>query len=114
MKEIDYEHQAEKWQRDKKENIGDFTHRPIILTFIKRLGKDKIILDVGCGEGYLTRRMARFANKIIGVDKSKKMIGLALEKERKSPLGIKYYVGNIKKMSFLSNNLIDLCVGAVV
>ena len=47
-------------------------------------------LDIGCGEGYNTRLLARAGARMVGVDISERMIALALEEEHRAPLGIRY------------------------
>jgi len=48
------------------------------------------VLDAGCGEGHNTRILARRGARLTGVDISERMIELALEAERREPLGIQY------------------------
>ena len=78
--------------------------------------KGKIILDVGCGNGIFTRTLARKGAKVIAYDISKKQIQLAKKSEKKTPLGIRYFVANpsnIKKI--LKENLkFDLAVSVLV
>lgn len=51
----------------------------------------KSVLDVACGEGFYTRFLRRNgAAHAVGVDLSRAMIELALEEERRAPLGIEY------------------------
>lgn len=91
-----YNRQASNWVRKKPTCLSDFTARPRLLEMVAPLeGKD--VLDVGCGEGYLTRLMREKygAATVFGVDISSEMINAAREEERKSPLkGITYAVGN--------------------
>lgn len=48
--------------------------------------KDKVVLDIACGEGYGSNLMAQIAKKTIGVDISKETISEAREKYKKSNL----------------------------
>ncbi len=48
------------------------------------------VLDLGCGNGYLSRELARRGARVTGVDLSPEMIRLAEEREAASPLGIDY------------------------
>jgi ubiquinone/menaquinone biosynthesis C-methylase UbiE len=51
----------------------------------------KSVLDLACGEGFYTRFLRRAgAGRTVGVDLSRGMIDLALEEERRQPLGIEY------------------------
>jgi len=108
---VDYNHQATKWHRDSSGPYGDFCGRPEIFNIIKTLGKEKTILDVGCGEGYFSRKIADISNHVVGVDLSREMIYLAVEREKQEKRGIKYHIGNAKDMSFLTDSTFDLCVG---
>ena len=53
-----------------------------------REGRD--VLDAGCGEGHNTRLLARAGARVTGVDISERMIALAVDEERRAPLGISY------------------------
>ena len=57
--------------------------------------RGKSVLDLACGEGIYSRRLAlRGAQRVVGVDLSAGMIELAQEKERELPLHIEYQVGD--------------------
>src|SRR5215468_2298749 len=65
-------------------------NNPAFLALIGDLrGRD--VLDAGCGEGYNTRLLARAGARMSGVDISERMIALAVEEERRAPLGIHYH-----------------------
>ncbi len=83
---------------------------PQMLEMIGELG-DKKVLDLCCGEGFFTRHLARKgASVVVGIDSSKNMIRLAQDKERRTPLGIKYYVGLINKMDCFEAGQFDIVV----
>jgi len=66
-------------------------------TLLKMTGpvKGKNILDLGCGDGFFTRKLADLNPKsITGIDISETMINLAIEKETINPKGIKYHTGD--------------------
>jgi SAM-dependent methyltransferase len=50
------------------------------------------LLDVGCGSGYFSREMAARGARVTAIDISPRMIALAREQERASPLGIEYRI----------------------
>jgi SAM-dependent methyltransferase len=50
------------------------------------------VLDVGCGNGYFARAMARRGARVTGVDISPRMIEHANQQESAEPLGIEYHV----------------------
>ena len=59
---------------------GDKYHRLVINPLVfKLLGnlKGKIVLDAGCGNGYLSRIMAKTAKKVVGADFTPQLIELA-------------------------------------
>ncbi len=51
---------------------------------IKYSGKNKIVLDVGCGDGRFTLSIAKYYKKVIGIDTSSEMLKYAkrLQKEK--------------------------------
>ena len=48
------------------------------------------VLDLGCGQGFFSRRLAALGARVAGVDWSKKQIENALRHEKDHPLGIDY------------------------
>jgi 2-polyprenyl-3-methyl-5-hydroxy-6-metoxy-1,4-benzoquinol methylase len=58
----------------------DVSYHKILIPTIMRLIGDvtgKKIIDVGCGSGYLTAKLAHHASYVLGVDPSRKMIEIA-------------------------------------
>lgn len=111
---VNYDKQANWWKRDKPKHNSDFFGRPEVLEWVKKNGQNKIILDLGCGEGYFSRQLANFSKKVIGVDLSTEMIKLAKKQNQKDKLKIEYHTSDVKKMDIISNNSIDICVGNYV
>ena len=73
----------------------------------------KRVLDAGCGEGYLCRKLARLGAHVTGVDYSVEM--LAMARERTDPaLGIRYLHGTCEHMDFLDPGSFDLVVSNMV
>lgn len=71
-------------------------------TFFKLLGdvRGKTVLDLACGEGFYTRFIKRRgAARVVGVDLSPGMIGLARREEERAPLGIDYLVHDVKQLA---------------
>ena len=53
----------------------------------------KNVIDVACGEGWLTRKLRKAgASEVVGIDISEEMIALARWQETRKPLGIEYRV----------------------
>ena len=74
-------------------------HRPELYTFGQRIGDVRgiSVLDLGCGEGFYTRRLRQLgAARIVGVDISAGMIALAQQEEDRAPLGIQYRVADVR------------------
>jgi len=64
-------------------------HGPALLGLIGPI-RGRRVLDVGCGQGYFSRVLAREGAKVTGIDWSKGMIELALGHEREAPCGIRF------------------------
>lgn len=108
---VDYDHQANLWHRDQPRHHSDFCGRPEAFEIASRLGRSKMVLDLGCGEGYISRKLARIARHVVGVDSSSEMIHLALQQEARDHAGIEYNHADVRHMPFLRHNTFDLCVG---
>ncbi len=82
-------------------------------TYFNLLGDlaGKSILDLGCGEGFYTRKFKRKgAASVIGVDISSRMIELARHEEAKEPLGIEYIVSDVMELGKIGS--FDLVVAS--
>lgn len=89
---------------------GDSYHRtyvnPAIFDILGSI-RGKTILDLACGQGYLSRILARKGAKVIGVDLSEKMLEIARSSEKSEPLGVKYIQCNSSKMSEINDESMD-------
>jgi len=68
---------------------------PLLINRLKK-SKELNIIDFGCGTGYFCKRLAGFANSILGIDGSKGMIKQA-----------KKY-NSIKKIAFSNKSLLSI------
>lgn len=97
---IYWKHIAEEYDKIVKDK-GDINHEqiinPVIFRFLGNLN-DKIILDAGCGNGYLSRKIAKNAKKVIGVDFTEKLIKVA-ERQNKQK-NVEFIVSNLKHLPF--------------
>ncbi len=50
------------------------------------------VLDIGCGQGFFSRLLARKGARVIGVDMSERQVEHARRHEQEEPLGIEYVV----------------------
>ena len=67
-------------------------------------------LDIGCGEGYNTRLLAKRGAKVSAVDVSEVFIGYARGSEQKEPLGIEYRVASAVELPFADHSF-DFATG---
>ena len=80
-----YDNQASKWSREKPRIMSDFTGRPVVYNLISEHVKGASVLDVGCGEGFVSRNMTKMgAAKVVGIDVSPGMIDRAISHPSKS------------------------------
>ncbi|MNW33907.1 Malonyl-[acyl-carrier protein] O-methyltransferase [compost metagenome] len=73
----------------------------------------KKVLDAGCGEGYLSRKMVKAGASVEAVDYSIEMLRLAKERTS-SALGITYHHGNLEKLEMFGDQSFDLIVSNMV
>ncbi|AWF80589.1 methyltransferase [Microbulbifer sp. A4B17] len=90
-----YNKQANSWSRSEKILLSDFTARPKVIEALGDISGARI-LDMGCGEGYVSRMLlAQGASSIFGVDASSEMIAQAKETALAGNLKTaEYTVGN--------------------
>lgn len=89
-----YNAQAFNWARKEPVCLSDFTARPEILNICQPL-QNASVLDLGCGDGYVSRLLAKAgARKVVGIDISEGMVNAGIAEEEKEPLGIKYYAAD--------------------
>ncbi len=91
----------------------EYIRRPAILKILGKI-KNKKIIDLGCGDGYYSRILAKKGAKVIGVDFSYQSIKLAKFQEEKENLGIDYYKSDISKLNFLKNSSFDIALAEMV
>jgi len=106
MKAKEWEKNANYWIKIIRENLDPFRlviTNKAILQLLKREKKIKI-LDVGCGEGYLSRILAKKGHKVWGIDISEKLIRAAKDEEKSKSLGVTYFVSDLSKTGFSSKS----------
>lgn len=97
---------AEQWIHDSEAGHDihrDFLNTPAFIKFLPKGIKGKKAIDIACGEGSNTRLLAKLGCKVTGVDFCEKFIDFAQEKEKKTNLGIKYYLANVENLPFKDN-----------
>ncbi len=79
---------------------GDFYRQHVINpALFSLLGdiKGKTVLDAGCGQGYLSRKLAKKGAKVTGLEPADGLISYAIEREKKEKLGIIYIKADLSK-----------------
>jgi len=92
---------------------GDLWHRalidPVVLAVLGPV-RGLRVLDLGCGNGYLARKLARAGAQVVGVDASAVTLKFARSRERASPLGIRYEERDAARLEGLADALFDRVV----
>jgi SAM-dependent methyltransferase len=102
---------ADTWHRnfgEKDPNRRDLLD-PIIFETLGDI-KRKRILDAGCGDGYLSRKLAQQGAIVTAVDCSHRMLAFAQAEEQYDPLSIIYHNGDIASLPFLADRSFDAVV----
>ncbi len=111
-----------RWDKRAAELTRSYTsqgdrHREVLLNpvLLELIGpvEGKRILDAGCGEGYLSRILAKAGASVVAVDYSRKMLEIARDRTQKN-LDISYKHGNMGNLSFLKDMWFDIVVSNMV
>ncbi len=102
------------WYDVKQGDTGDAWHRtlidPALFARLGRLPKGARVLDLGCGNGYIARRLARRGARVIGVDASAPLLERAKAREAAEPLDIRYCLGDAAHLSEIPTASVDVVV----
>ena len=105
-----YDSASQSWTRNDPVLLSDYTARPFLLEWCEPVNAQSV-LDLGCGEGYFARQLARRgAGHLEGLDLSPEMIARAREQEVEEPLGIRYRVGDAPNLQHFDAACFDLVV----
>lgn len=106
----EYDSIALQYQQTKNSPLRRFVESYTLLDLIGDVS-GLSVLDLACGEGFYTRKVKeRGAARVLGVDISPAMIGLAEEQESSHPLGIEYLCCDVQTMPDLGS--FDLVIAA--
>jgi len=86
---------ADSWERLKKEIIGDLDMNRMILDSLPEV---EIMVDLGCGTGDLLPVLKRKADRVIGVEKSVRMLQEARKKYGTDPGRIDIRIGELEHL----------------
>ncbi|MFW9917482.1 MAG: class I SAM-dependent methyltransferase [Candidatus Thorarchaeota archaeon] len=110
MERNDWNMQADSWTSLVRPE-GTMHHRFILNPCIWELlepVKGSFILDAGCGEGYLSRKLAIAGANVVGVDFSSQMIEKCKLAASEVPsVDLSYHCAEIQQMPFLADQSID-------
>ena len=99
MKTISNHDNIQAWSAYSREMIealgdeGDAARRHILNPVLFALLGDvagRLVLDAGCGTGYLSRLLAKQGAQVTGIEPATSLFAYALEREQAEPLGIHY------------------------
>lgn len=107
------------WQVQKKH----INKNPLMKLILRKFNNDvietislinpKTVLDIGCGEGFVTIEIAKKINsKIVGIDKEKDAIKYALSNNKLE--NIEYSTGDIFKLDYFKDKSFDLVMSLEV
>ena len=105
--------QMASWWDEKQGDEGDLWHRALIDPPLLRLAGEVSgmhVLDLGCGNGYLSRRFARQGATVTAVDANAPLIELIRTREAKESSGITYYVADAAHLEMLADGIFDLVI----
>ena len=72
--------------------------------------EEGIVLDLGCGTGAMTERLAAFGYDMIGVDNSEDMLEIAMEKKEKSGWDILYLMQDMREFELYGTVRAVICL----
>jgi ubiquinone/menaquinone biosynthesis C-methylase UbiE len=80
-------------------------HRVAIPSILRMCAEASAVLDVACGQGALTRELARLFPVVVGVDRSPELIRIA--RERSSAPHVRYLTEDAESLSSLADASFD-------
>jgi ubiquinone/menaquinone biosynthesis C-methylase UbiE len=101
------------WWDEKQGDEGDLWHRTLIDPPLLRLVSEVNglhILDLACGNGYLSRSFSRQGAIVTGVDANAPLIERVRTREEQELLGITYHVADAAHLEILEDGVFDLVV----
>ncbi len=103
---------AEWWESEVRDT-GAWHQRndidPVIFKILRNI-KNKRIIEIGCGNGYFSRLLARRKAKITAIDLSGKLLEFALAREKANPLGIRYLARDAANLRGLRSRSFDVAL----
>jgi len=95
--------------QERIENFGDegdmtrkYLLNPVLLTLLGDV-KGKSILDAGCGQGYLSRLLARKGARVTAIEPTDTLYSYAVRREQAEQLGITYLQADLSTWAYVPN-----------
>ena len=101
------------WWDNKQGDTGDLRHRSLIdPSVLKMIGNvsGQQVLDMACGNGYLSWKLAKTGAKVTGVDSSAPIIERKIARETREPMGVHYHSLEANNLEGLSSSTYDLVI----
>ncbi|MGC8862512.1 MAG: class I SAM-dependent methyltransferase [Armatimonadota bacterium] len=91
------------------ESGGDLQRHVVVPAMLEMIGQvsGRDVLDLYCGAGYLSRRLATMGARVTAVDTSQRLIGIAGELDKREEHGIRYTVAEPSDLSVLEDSVFD-------
>jgi len=93
--------------RSGKNYYAEYLNGPALKQMVGNV-KGKQVLDIGCGEGFLSRHFAKMGAQVTAVDISEALIEAAKEEEQRNPLGIRYIAADAANLNMLGDESFDI------
>ena len=93
--------------RSGKNYYAEYLNGPALKQMVGNV-KGKQVLDIGCGEGFLSRHFAKMGAKVTAIDISEALIEAAKEEEQRNPLGIRYIAADAANLNMLEDEIFDV------
>src|SRR5579884_3354294 len=101
------------WYDEKVGETGDLWHRtfldPVLFAHLGDVAGLRV-LDLACGNGHNTRRLARQGAQVTGVDFAHKHIARSRAREEQEQLGIEFFQADAAQLDMLADAAFDLVV----
>ncbi len=101
------------WWDEKLGDEGDLWHRTLIDPPLLRFAGEVAglrVLDLACGNGYLSCRFAHQGATVTGVDANAPLIERTRAREAREPLGITLHVADAADLQMLAEGAFDLAI----
>lgn len=92
----------DEWYKSKLGNFVDEAETRCVFDLFKAK-KGMKVLDVGCGTGNFSIKLAKMGCEVVGIDVSEEMLKVAEAKAREEGLNIKFYKMDAHQMEFEDN-----------